>query len=95
MTKAEYVAKQNLPMNADAQAVYFSRHAIAGPEERFAGSKLGEIVQQGYIISTRDGNRFEISTLDWDLVSKDEEFRRVAQIIKERVGRNDLQIKFS
>lgn len=93
--KNEHVAKVIIEANADAQAVYFSRHAIASPEERFEGSKLGSIVHKGYIVSTRDGDRFEISTLDWELEGKTQEFEKVAEIIEERVGRNGLRIKFS
>ncbi len=84
-------------MKTDAQVTYFARHELAGPSERREGRKLGKILDKGYRVLTRDGDRFEISTLDWEpsFEGRSLEFQKVREIIEDRLGRKGLNITIS
>ena len=88
---------KEVEMEPDVRVIYYAKHDFAGPDERQEGRKLGRIVDKGYRVLTREGVRFEISTLDWgsDIGDKSGEFSRVTKIIEQRLGKKGLNIEIS
>lgn len=77
------------------QAIYFGRHDLPTPAERWEGRKLGRLVDKGFRIHLSGGRTFEISTFGWDCTSITEESQKVKQIIENQLGKTNLNINFS